>query len=192
MNRTRIVYILLAATVVIVVGSFWAWSQSRKGVSIQERVAVSVDSSKLPPDPGEGGKQTLAGIDSDKDGVRDDVQRWIVMSYPSSADELLRKALGDFAVSMQAMIINSNASQSVLSDIAKQRTKTQYCINYIQDTKLNDSKLAASETYDLIKALKATVLNTRERSKAFLIADSKQSGSSGTMVDRSLWKEMCN
>jgi len=38
----------------------------------------------LPPDPGAAGKLTLSGIDSDNDGVRDDVQRWIVMTYPNS------------------------------------------------------------------------------------------------------------
>ena len=29
----------------------------------------------LPPDPGEAGKLTLAGIDSNNDGVRDDLER---------------------------------------------------------------------------------------------------------------------
>ena len=43
----------------------------------------------LPPDPGEAGKATLAGIDSDKDGVRDDLQREIVYMYPQN-DEVRR------------------------------------------------------------------------------------------------------
>lgn len=38
----------------------------------------------LPPDPGPAGMRTLEGIDSDKDGVRDDVQRFIVEQYGSS------------------------------------------------------------------------------------------------------------
>ena len=36
----------------------------------------------FPPDPGETGKQTIQGIDSDHDGVRDDVQRWIYAFVP--------------------------------------------------------------------------------------------------------------
>jgi len=32
----------------------------------------------LPPDPGEAGKATLTGIDVDRDGVRDDLQRYII------------------------------------------------------------------------------------------------------------------
>lgn len=43
----------------------------------------------LPPDPGEVGKQTLEGIDSDNDGVRDDLQREIVFMYPER-DEVRR------------------------------------------------------------------------------------------------------
>jgi hypothetical protein len=38
--------------------------------------------SALPPDPGEAGKQTMLGIDSDGDGIRDDVQRYIYLTYP--------------------------------------------------------------------------------------------------------------
>ncbi|MCF6156788.1 MAG: hypothetical protein E3K36_16465 [Candidatus Brocadia sp.] len=32
----------------------------------------------LPPDPGKAGKETLLGIDTDGDGVRDDIQRRIM------------------------------------------------------------------------------------------------------------------
>lgn len=38
----------------------------------------------LPPDPGEAGKATIDGIDADKDGIRDDVQRWIVNEWGHS------------------------------------------------------------------------------------------------------------
>ena len=38
----------------------------------------------LPPDPGEAGKATLEGIDSDQDGIRDDIQRYIALTYPDS------------------------------------------------------------------------------------------------------------
>lgn len=38
----------------------------------------------LPPDPGQAGKATPDGIDADKDGMRDDVQRWIVTEWGHS------------------------------------------------------------------------------------------------------------
>ena len=53
------------------------------------RFAVTDVPITLPPDPGEAGKQTLEGIDSDNDGVRDDLQREIVFMYPDR-DEVRR------------------------------------------------------------------------------------------------------
>ncbi len=53
------------------------------------RFAITDIPAVLPPDPGEAGKQTLEGIDSDQDGVRDDLQREIVFMYPDR-DEVRR------------------------------------------------------------------------------------------------------
>jgi hypothetical protein len=48
-------------------------------------IIVTTQCPCLPPDPGEAGKATIEGIDSDNDGVRDDVQRYIASTYPNSA-----------------------------------------------------------------------------------------------------------
>jgi|GEM_PF-5003081 len=44
----------------------------------------------FPLDPGREGRKFIAGIESDHDGIRDDVQRWIYARYPH--DEKKRKA----------------------------------------------------------------------------------------------------
>jgi hypothetical protein len=56
---------------------------------VNPNVAVPTDCipqyiANLPPDPGEAGKATIDGIDADKDGVRDDVQRWIAIQWGHS------------------------------------------------------------------------------------------------------------
>ena len=38
----------------------------------------------LPPDPGPAGMETIEGIDADKDGIRDDVQRFIAENWGNS------------------------------------------------------------------------------------------------------------
>lgn len=48
---------------------------------LSSSVVIHIDPFLLPPDPGELGKLTLEGIDSDGDGVRDDVQRWIAITH---------------------------------------------------------------------------------------------------------------
>ncbi len=58
----------------------------------------------LPPDPVEAGKQTVAGVDSDRDGVRDDVQRFIVVKYSSSPRTI---AAGlQFAKALQSILLS--------------------------------------------------------------------------------------
>jgi hypothetical protein len=153
-------------------------------------LAVDVDPLLLPPDPGEAGKQTLEGIDSDKDGVRDDVQRWIATSYPS--DESLRNALSQFAKRSQAMLVSGEVSESIFNQHAEQRRRALYCLNYVQAERLTDPVHAATETSELVRVFKTVLLNTRERSKAFLLADARLSGATATMLDRSQWQNMCD
>ena len=52
----------------------------KKDVNITE-VPLVIHGHTLPPDPGEEGKKTLLGIDVNNNGVRDDVERWIYMTY---------------------------------------------------------------------------------------------------------------
>ena len=61
----------------------------------------------LPPDPGEAGKLTIEGIDSDKDGLRDDVQRYIVETWWPS--ERAIKALTLVAQTKQQQVILGNS-----------------------------------------------------------------------------------
>ena len=64
----------------------------------------------LPPDPGERGKQTLRGIDADGDGLRDDVQRFIVLNWGFS--ERAVAALGAIARAAQKQVeIGGNMSR---------------------------------------------------------------------------------
>lgn len=56
----------------------------------------------LPPDPGEAGNATVLGVDSDDDGVRDDVQNRIAERYPQ--DPAAQQALGAMAKSLQTAL----------------------------------------------------------------------------------------
>lgn len=57
----------------------------------------------LPPDPGPQGMKTIEGIDSDKDGVRDDVQRFIVLNWGHS--ERAVRALMMLAKELQLRVV---------------------------------------------------------------------------------------
>ena len=54
----------------------------------------------LPPDPGPAGDEAIEGIDTDQNGVRDDIDRWIGLNYRNSEKTrmALMHAAGEMAV----------------------------------------------------------------------------------------------
>lgn len=119
-------------------------------------VTVPVD---LPPDPGPGGMTTLAGVDSDGDGVRDDVQRYIALTYPNSAQT--RAALTQITKAVQSLILNSMGTPD-FTDLGH-ALECSVAINGTQPT------------FQMYAALRAQILNTLPRLQAFFAADAKLS-----------------
>lgn len=122
---------------------------------------VQTGTLNLPPDPGEAGKLTLAGIDSDGDGVRDDVQRYIGLTYSQSAKQ--RASLIQAALAFEAELIGSSKDRQQVSSALD-------CLNYTfmnSDADVSGGKFA----HDTYLSLKAVVLNTADRAKAFYQAD---------------------
>lgn len=124
---------------------------------------VTVDPFPLPPDPGEAGKQTLAGIDSDNDGVRDDVQRYIGVTYyqnPSAVDVLRRYAVVDLGM------IVSPLDRDIALEMAARRRQLLTCWNY----------LFPEDELQALDRLLPQVLNSRERLAAYSDRDHLLSG----------------
>jgi len=88
-----------------------------------------VNDDGLPPDPGEEGLLTIEGIDSDNDGVRDDVQIAIAKRYPSNENAKL--ALTQFAKSLQrAFIAEKNNNQQQLNAVFSEIIAASNCITF--------------------------------------------------------------
>jgi len=133
----------------------------------------------LPPDPGDAGKATLEGIDSDNDGVRDDVQRWIAITYPDS--EKTRAALTQEAKLDQEFILNSTDSNMSMT-IARQMMNSEACLAYVQP----------NDYYEIGIEFQAIFLNTYARSKAWLQADRHLSGTMFSGLPYSQRKQGCD
>src|SRR3989344_340755 len=117
----------------------------------------------LPPDPGVLGKQTLGGIDSDEDGVRDDVQRYIAFLFEDSAKT--RAALYRYAKVTQDFIVQTTDKNTVVANAINQDMASD-CLFYIRP----------QDAYKIIPEVRSVILNTLERSLAYIKADSKLSG----------------
>src|SRR5574337_618996 len=105
----------------------------------------------LPPDPGKAGKETLLGIDTDGDGVRDDIQRYIYLTYPD--DKKLRLGLTCYAIEFQGVLKDANDREAAY-DHANKMARQGECLFYLK----------GEESIDIRNALRAKILNTRERS----------------------------
>jgi hypothetical protein len=132
----------------------------------------------LPPDPGEAGKVTLEGIDLDQDGIRDDIQRYIALTYPDS--QKTRAALRQFTLSFQKAVLKSPDRESALNNV-EDLHRAQECLWYIHSR--NSIKLS--------DFLMAEFLNTIERSKAYIEYDRKLSGSVFSSKDLREYKTSC-
>ena len=111
----------------------------------------------LPPDPGEEGKQTLLGIDTDHDGVRDDIQRYIYFSYPD--DKKVQLALTQIARNYQELLPDSGDPEKAHENV-KKLLCSRACLYYVKGN--------LDIAFDIQDALRAEVLNTKERSNAYI------------------------
>lgn len=114
----------------------------------------------LPPDPGADGDATVAGTDSDKDGLRDDVQRYIVLTYPD--DLRTQRALGQLARSIQAAVLDAE-SRGASESHAHRVARAIECLRLVRG---EDATRAESE-------LMRQVLDTEARGRAYLAYESQ-------------------
>jgi hypothetical protein len=126
-------------------------------------IGITLDPVQLPPDPGEVGKQTLEGIDSDRDGVRDDIQRYVAYKYLSSART--RRAVTQYAKAAESFLLSGTDTASSLS-----------LAHAIDDGITCVYALSPSSAHDDVQSLRAILVNTKERSYAWVNANSAISG----------------
>jgi len=128
-------------------------------------VTDSVDDTGLPPDPGEAGKATLAGVDSDGDGLRDDVQRYIALTYQDS--EKVKASLTQQAKMMQDALLESGNKEKSIRN-AEKSSNSSACLSYVFGSL--EAKRAARDKLNLI------ILNTDERNYAYIAYNEQLGG----------------
>lgn len=154
---------LLALIVVILVAGTLAWQYSRHNKA---------------PAPSSVDKVTLAGPDADGNGVRDDIDQYIAQTYPNSTKT--RAAPTQYAQAAQQSLLDANDKQLSIRH-GLERGNAIDCLRYIRGDQ-------ASVIFD---ALRAQILNTSERSIAYLKADQHRSGRVGSLPSRAEQKLLC-
>jgi len=112
----------------------------------------------IPPDPGEAGKSTLEGIDSDNDGLRDDIQRYIVLNYKDKTE--IQKALIQNAKASQKFLLVNN-DEKLAYDITIEEFGAMHCLR----TKYPKTDEGFYEFDKTDNDLRSILLNTEQRVK---------------------------
>jgi len=150
--------------------------------TFSDSITVTVDPFKLPPDPGEAGKQTIEGIDSDNDGVRDHVQRYIALTLTNSprAQAVFTQAV----IAGESIIVSSNvADDNLLLDVFKALFRANDCLFFVRGLD------QTAKDYDLVRSL---LLNTPARGRAWRSASQRFSGHVAETSPADQWKSHCN
>lgn len=116
----------------------------------------------IPPDPGPANDFTIAGIDSDFDGIRDDVQRLVELRNPE-ADSSQRQALRTLAAALGRALDPSilSASSAVVA--------TNEALRSARDCLRSSYGSGGTGGYSEAESIRADSIDTIERLKASLL-----------------------
>jgi hypothetical protein len=135
-----------------------------KGNGTQARplkMVLTVGELLYPPDPGAAGQATLEGIDSDGDGLRDEIQRYIALTYPD--DTNARGALRQRALILSDALRDATSESAAVAHF-EQIGRAAECLRFFKGDE---------EASRMSKELRAEFLNTRKRSLAYIQFDSQ-------------------
>lgn len=130
-----------------------------------------IDGYTLPPDPGEAGKATLLGIDSNDNGVRDDVERAIYLTYKRPVE----RAYMMQASKLYSKYLENPAEAAKSEELDKIFFKNTACYGYL---KYNLNIEIDNYSQSTVEFRETQFMNTLERIKAYNIFNQGKSGGS--------------
>ena len=143
-----LVIIFGALLITVVIGAGYALIQTPHTPT--SFIAVS---QPVTPTPTEIDNNTLQGIDSDHNGVRDDVEKYIAGTYSQS--QKTRMALMDFSKGMKLAV--ETKTEADAKSARETLSRAQDCLWYIHQ----------SDSIPMWQGLRAVFLNTQIRSTAY-------------------------
>jgi hypothetical protein len=124
--------ILLALYIVIVivrVFHFYNLDKTNAQVEKIHNTKLTMDDvmgKDLPPDPGALADQTVAGVDANNNGIRDDVELAVFKEYPNSAKT--RAALLQYALALQMETIQPFTNTTIADKVIGEESRANSCI----------------------------------------------------------------
>ena len=142
--------------------------------SAQTTIRIAeIDAATLPPEPdAEAGRQTVQGIDTNGNGVRDDVEHILYRLYP--LDTPRREMLLIGAQAMQMELLAGSENNQSAGDVASQRSAEFIACAFA-------SRIPG--VLDDTDALNFFTLNTEARGQAYLAYEASRAGTVQRAID---------
>lgn len=123
---------------------------------------------------------SIAGVDANANGVRDDVESYIDTTYAGQANADLNKALRQYAKAVRSSMIDAD-SQPLSLTHATERFRALECL----------MARRPRDFHTIFVDLRAQVLNTRSRSDAYLKADNQVKAENIPLLPADQWVTAC-
>src|SRR5205814_7096399 len=102
--------------------------------------------------------ETLTGIDSNNNGIRDDIDIWI---NRTAYDQNETKAMRQFSKTRQEWLKNCESNSTPSQSVLFETRKAEVCLSMLSDYKRNERNYAQSK-------LELLIFNTDARKKCFV------------------------
>jgi hypothetical protein len=166
--------ILLALYIVIVivrVFHFYNLDKTNAQVEKIHNTKLTTDDvlgTNLPPDPGALADQTVAGVDANNNGIRDDVELAVFKEYPNSAKT--RAVLLQYALALQMETIQPFVNTTIATEVVREEDRADSCVadtlvpRKSPESSRSSTDMGKIDTY--INFIEDKQLNTDGRKKA--------------------------
>ncbi|HMS82421.1 MAG TPA: hypothetical protein PKD12_02070 [Nitrospira sp.] len=124
--------------------------------------------------------ESIAGTDADANGVRDDVDRYIDQTYADQASADLNKAVRQYAKAVQSSLLDADSPPLSLTH-ATERFRALECL----------MARRPSEFHRIFVDVRAQLLNTANRSEAYLKADDHVKTQTIPLLPADQWVTAC-
>jgi hypothetical protein len=149
------------------------------GASAADSPSQLTADTRLPPNPGVAGQMTLAGVDSNGNAVRDDLEPYIVQHFGQKP--LVLRAVTNIAISMQASMLAGSDVES--STAESMMIRSAECLRSINGQ-------IATQT-DKVQQLLEMVVNTPDRKEAMRIHDERVATQHFAVRNEPSWDAYC-
>src|SRR3989344_4972301 len=119
--------VIFVAFVILVIVRMFHFANLKKTAAMVEKIhatKLSLDDvmgKNLPPDPGAEADKTVAGIDANQNGIRDDVELAIFKEYPNSAKT--RAVLLQYALALQMEVVQPIINKDIVGEVANKQDR---------------------------------------------------------------------